>query len=275
MTKKSKKAGKPRDGVTKKRTKAGNTPKPEPVVTPEASAAAKAKPAREASARELKQWQQRALDTTIQYHVVDWEIGPSGEIYIRHPGHKQEMVQQLIEQGDDAVNEYLKSAEQTWRANKRILGNKRVINALQFLLTWAIEDDQARFDELLSPEDQIEILDNFCGIIFDAIKQLVIRKKRYEITIKACEFAKPYLIRFRDRHGIPYEKSFSTEQGKEIWAVIASKKRWKWLVEQHVKAGKERRAKKGGSKSIVQMRQMSHDALRSAVNAQWRKEFQK
>jgi hypothetical protein len=212
------------------------------------------KPKKTAKRGGLKRWHQHALDTAGRYMSVDWEIALRGEIYIRRSGSKQEMMQRLTAQGDDAVQQYLKDAETTLRANRRILGNARVVDAVNFLLIWAIHDKQAAYDEPLFVDDIEEILNNFGRLIFDAIKQTENKKQQYDTTIKAYEWIKPQLSSFREEHGIPNDKRLTGKLSRKFWASIKKQKRWQSLVKQQPHGG-------------------DSETLRRAVNRCWTNEY--
>jgi hypothetical protein len=205
--------------------------------------------------KKLARWQQRMLDTAIQwYEAVDWEVGPQGEIYIRRSGYKQEKVRQLMAQGDDAVRRHFKDAQPSVRANKRILRNERVQDALNVLLVWAIHDKQAAYDEPLFLDDQKQILNNFSLLIFDAIKQTENKKQQYVTTTKAYNWIKPQMSSFREEHGIPNDKRLPDKLSRKFWASIKKQKRWQSLVKQQLHGG-------------------DSETLRRAVNRCWANEY--
>lgn len=214
------------------------------------------------NSNDLKQWQKQALDPITKFVNVVWLIDEQGHMTVVTPEQFKQEVSQLEAQGDGAVKDYLQKIKAVRAKNRRIVRNKRAADAITMLFAWAIATEWCDYNESLSPEEQREMLETFCDEALQGIKQTRIRKARYVIITKAYDFAKPYLIRFRKKRGIPNNKPLSEEQGKEVWREIASKQGWKRLVKQkEKKSGKNERE--------------SHRALRAGVNSRWREEFSK
>jgi len=232
-------------------------------------AAAKERPKAD---KKLKRWQRQALNPEIKRTDVILMCDEQGDIWAVPLRQFQQDVEQLKAGGSKAVDEYLQKAAIVRRKNKLLL-HKRASEAISCLFAWAVATKWCDYNEPLSPDDQREMLNVFYAEAAEGIKRAEFRRAESDVVTKAYIFAKPLLLRFRKILKIPNERPLNDKEGREIWAKIAAKPRWAALVEKHAMASMARRAKKGEQKPIAQMKKASNQALRSAVNARWKRDY--
>jgi hypothetical protein len=154
---------------------------------------------------------------------------------------------------DQAIDQYMTEAKVIRSKNRRLLG-KRAMDAMSMLFAWAIKTGCCDYGDLLSPDDQRDMLEWFYDEALGGIRQGEFKKKRYDTTDKAYLWIESKMVRFHKKHGIPNDQRLSPKLYREFWTPIKKTKRWQRLVKQH-----------GGN----------DDALRRAVNRCWDKEYKK